>query len=405
MIYLIAGRPRSGKSYEAVKYHVIPAVQSGRKVITNLPLNIDHFKKIHGNHVEQLIQVVDFDYSDFDSTAVTFPFSKPEHYQDEWRDENGVGPLYVVDEAHFSLPKGGTHPSVKKFYTMHGHYGVDILLMTQHQRQLDVDILNLVEIIYRTVKNTALGSKKTYTKKVQDGNRGAIVNTEQRRYDDSIFPYYKSHTQSKKDVLEREASDIKPIWKHWSIYGSIACFAFVVFMATTQDVNPMKVKESSSEVQSPEPSQPKEPEQVRFVDGKKQLDVQSGNPNEKLGMPNSDDNVTKSRSSSDIDKNDYPAASTFSGGHPFYKVQLHVSGWSSTGTASKPVNKVYFEASRNGQKMFDLELKDLVLAGYQVNVIGECLVYVAFEKYRDYLTCDVPTVGVGGVVETVSASE
>ncbi|MDF5473676.1 zonular occludens toxin domain-containing protein, partial [Vibrio parahaemolyticus] len=34
MIYAIAGRPGGGKTYEAVAYHIIPAIKEGRKVIT-----------------------------------------------------------------------------------------------------------------------------------------------------------------------------------------------------------------------------------------------------------------------------------------------------------------------------------------------------------------------------------
>ncbi|MCX2765443.1 zonular occludens toxin domain-containing protein [Pseudoalteromonas sp. B530] len=395
MIYLITGRPRSGKTYEAVKYHIIPAIQSGRVVITNLPLNIDHFKKIHGTHVEQLIKVVDFDYSDFHSSAVTFPFSKPEHYQDDWRDNNGVGPLYVVDEAHFSLPKGGTHRSVKKFYTMHGHYGVDILLMTQHQRQMDQDILELVEIVYRTIKNTALGSNSTYTKKVQDGNKGAIVNTEQRRYDTAIFPYYKSHTQSKKDVLEREASDIKPIWKHWSVYGAIFCFAFVLFIIITQDVNPISVtppKTAQSEHQESTVLEFKEPNsQVQFINGEKVDSQFRMRKNEEK-----DDSQFRMR------KNEEQGAAksrAFPGEHPFYRVQLHVSGYADVGTRKNPVRRVFFDASRNGQTLFKLELKDLLLAGYDVKVLGDCLIHITFSDFEDFLVCDTPTVGVSVPIE------
>lgn len=46
MINLLLGAPGGGKSYEAVAYHVLPAVQSGRKVITNLPLYVDVFEAI-----------------------------------------------------------------------------------------------------------------------------------------------------------------------------------------------------------------------------------------------------------------------------------------------------------------------------------------------------------------------
>ncbi|MFN1568607.1 zonular occludens toxin domain-containing protein, partial [Vibrio harveyi] len=51
-ISLLKGKPRSGKSYEAVRYHILPAIQEGRKVVTNIPLNIDEFVKICGSQVK-----------------------------------------------------------------------------------------------------------------------------------------------------------------------------------------------------------------------------------------------------------------------------------------------------------------------------------------------------------------
>lgn len=39
----LEGIPGSGKSYEAVVFHVLPALQSGRLVITNLPLLVEAF--------------------------------------------------------------------------------------------------------------------------------------------------------------------------------------------------------------------------------------------------------------------------------------------------------------------------------------------------------------------------
>ena len=43
MLYAMIGRPGGGKSYEAVVYHVLPALRKGRKVITNLPLIVEMF--------------------------------------------------------------------------------------------------------------------------------------------------------------------------------------------------------------------------------------------------------------------------------------------------------------------------------------------------------------------------
>src|SRR5674476_325639 len=46
MINLLLGGLGGGKSYEAVVYHILPAIMRGRKVITNLPLNIEEFEAL-----------------------------------------------------------------------------------------------------------------------------------------------------------------------------------------------------------------------------------------------------------------------------------------------------------------------------------------------------------------------
>lgn len=376
MIYLIQGRPKSGKSYEAVKYHIIPAVKSGRKVITNLPLDVEHFVKIFGAQVRDLIKVVDsYDTSDFDSGASNFHFSKPEHYMDEWRDENNKGPLFVVDECHFALPRGKVLPEVIKYFTMHGHYGVDILLLTQNVRQTDTNILNLVEVMYRTIKNTALGSTKTYTKKVLDGYRGAVVNTEQRKYDSKIFPFYKAFTGSQGAVEAAGPNDVKPIWKHWSLYGAVICLVFVIYKLSQGNINPFgaanaeEIPETKVTAIVAQPA----PKPVPVV---KTAPVQQI-PKEKT--------------------------------HPFSKVNLHISGWSDNGYFDDqgkftPDYRVYFSMSRNGQPIGEIKMRDLLLAGYDVSVLGECLVRLQYEqtKYDDFILCDTPAVSMGAIGETAS---
>lgn len=372
MIYLIAGRPRSGKTSESVKYHIIPAIKSGRKVITNVPLNIDYIIKIHGPDTEDLVTVVDFNFADFSSGVNTHFFSQPEHYQDEWRNDKGQGPLYVVDEAHFPIPKGKTSDSLKNFFTMHGHYGIDIILMSQQPRQIDLAVLGLVEIVYRTIKNTSLGSDKTYTKKVQDGWRGEVVNTEQRRYDKTVFPYYKSHTQSKKAVLEAAASDIKPLWQHWSFKGSAIMFILFIVIVMSIDVNPLDTEEPeevslpSVDQLKPKFSEPSLSDEPTVVSDLSFPSVDSSRPLEPKQKKES---------------NPY---------HPYHKIDLHISGHSEYGEFGNPSMFIGFAASRNGQVMFSVSSKDLILAGYDVYLLNPCLVHLKFESYDDYITCDTP---------------
>jgi len=46
MINLLLGQPGGGKSYEAVAFHILPALAQGRKVITNMPLDLEHICSI-----------------------------------------------------------------------------------------------------------------------------------------------------------------------------------------------------------------------------------------------------------------------------------------------------------------------------------------------------------------------
>lgn len=374
MIFLIAGRPKSGKTFEAVKYHIIPAVKAGRKVITNVTLDIEHFVNVFGEHVRDLIVIVDFRYNDYGAkSGAQFYFSKPEHYMDEWRNEKGQGPLYVVDEAQFPMGKGRTTQELKDFYTMHGHYGIDILLMSQQPRQIDLDVLGLIEIVYRTIKRTALGSDKTYTKKVQDGWRGEVVNTEARSYEKSIFPFYKAHSQSAKSVIEAAAADVKPIWSHWSFKGCAFMMVIFVAMIMSFDVNPLKApavdaSEPRSEVQQSPP-------------------VTASVPQVKTTAPEFAQQKPPAQTEEKKEKEPKPPA------HPYHKIKLHIVGMTEFGPSDRPTTSVNFSASRNGQHLFDLASKELYLAGYNMTVINPCLVHLSYEKFEEYIVCDSPTVG------------
>ena len=92
MINLLMGPPGAGKSYEAVVFHILPALLEGRKVITNLPLQVDAFREYGVS--SSLIELKN------PTLENPKPFSTIEDYGSDWRGENGIGPLYVIDEGH-----------------------------------------------------------------------------------------------------------------------------------------------------------------------------------------------------------------------------------------------------------------------------------------------------------------
>ena len=215
MINLIVGPPGGGKSYEAVVYHILPALKRGRKVITNLPLDLARLSVLDESFLD-LVEIrtttnaekpeTDWEkaenlYKKFGIAAkreyfVNRPFAHPEDYGDPWRSESdGSGPLYVIDECHLALPRGATKIAVEEWYSLHRHESADVLLITQSYGKVSKSIIDLVQVCYRVKKGTAFGSASQYIRKVQDGVRGDVVNTTVRKYEKRYFGLYKSHTR------------------------------------------------------------------------------------------------------------------------------------------------------------------------------------------------------------------
>jgi zona occludens toxin len=354
MIYALVGRPRSGKSYESVVFHIIPAVKAGRKVITNIPLNIEKFRKVFGD-LSDLIEVREFRFDDFGQAER--PFSKPEDYLCEWRDENGVGPLYVIDEAHLVLPRQ-CHVEILEFYSMHGHYGIDIVLLTQNLRKVNRDIRDMVETTHQCIKNTHLGTDKTYTKKMYLGNetRGEPVSQTPRNYDKNYFGFYKSHTASSQAVIEAQAQDVKSVKDHWSVkFGKVFIVGGLIYLV---GVYFFMFRGDSEEDTAPEPEQA---EQVEIAEAKSKSQEREQNPSS-FGL--------------------------------LADFQFYISGWSkqlvqTNGQFNSDLSfyRVYVDVYTNETYEFTLEHTDLIKLGYAFKQLSECVYQVKYYDSSRIVTC------------------
>lgn len=264
MINLTLGQPGGGKSYEAVAFHIIPAIVRGRKVITNLSLNVDVFEQ----YFPGARQLIDIRVPVFTEAGLVRPFSLASHYGDTWKHpEDGVGPLYVIDECHLALPLRGTPIAVEEWYSLHRHELADVLLITQSYGKINKAIRDLVQLVYRCKKATAFGSSDKYIRKVQDGLRGEVVNTSIRKYESKYFPLYKSHTLSGAAATEYSASDVVPHWKRWPFKGAAIMMVLAAFIVVHQLTKskpepkqpPVSVVASAAPVVVHEPVKPVEP--------------------------------------------------------------------------------------------------------------------------------------------------
>lgn len=368
MFALFLGRTGSGKSYELTNFHVIPALQSGRMVVTNLPLNIEWIYQAIPE-ARGLIKIIS------PSKLNPRPFSSVTDYLHEWRHpDTNQGPLIAIDEAHKALPKGKTSIDVLEFMAESRHAGVDIYFATQGTRKIDQNVIDLVDITYRFTKARAAGSDKRYIRKVIDGVRGEVMNTTFRTYRPELFKFYQSHTMSNKAITESTANDIKPLWQHWTIIGSGLCFAYVVFAGFNGWLNPFRSAEATTEKQST--VQP----------------VLQQKPSEMIAMTpepiNEPEQNIKSKPQPELQAKQTDESKI---GHPYSKVNFHVSG--SLFNAKHTVALI--TASQNGQPVFYLNTDELIKAGYEIKFVADCAINIKYPKtgYDENITCNMPTVG------------
>lgn len=260
MINGLEGIPGSGKSYEAVTFHVLHALKVGRKVITNLPLQRLKFAEIDEKYFE-LIELRhkpcpvqgtwDVDRVDDKGNGLAFQFFDENvfapdidkksvndngvfgsvwDFHSDWKHpQSGQGPLYVIDECHICFPKIGINPEVVEWFKLHRHYNCDVLLATQNFRDVNQPIANLLAMMVK-VRNADIltGKRDSYIRKVHAGYRGAQISSEIRKYDPAFFPLYKSHSQGN-SVAEASASDVSPFLVKFQKFTRY--FLMVTFLA------------------------------------------------------------------------------------------------------------------------------------------------------------------------------
>lgn len=395
MINGIAGKPGGGKSYEAVKNHIIPAIKDGRRIVTNLPLQIEHFVAVFGEQVRDLIVIVEYDYHNYGSQK---PFSKIEDWLEhqDWKNEKGQGVLFAIDEAHLSLPCGKGGPDLTKvleFLSMHRHYGFDVLLITQNFKKIHRDIRDMIQLVYRCIKKSMFGQDDEYIIKVHEGCTTQVVNTDERAYESFVFKFYKSHTKSESQIVEATTRDVTP----WHKTGLMKASYVVIFFAVLMIVNVIhtvvsdKPEENSSEevqvieedVQLTNDSSIAKP----TVLGESQLN--NSLPEPVVNQVSKPEIKTEFELAlEEEDRKHQQMIADSKEHHPFHKVGLSISGF-----AEDLEYKIfYFSAQQNGQHVFTLSTKDLLLAGYSIQVLSDCAIFIEYYSYREYLTCNRQTI-------------
>lgn len=227
-----SGLPGSGKSYGVVENVIIPALQAGRHIITNIPLKVG---RLSDDYPQGKVTI--FDNRDAESDPDFFSL-----------ESHPGGVIWIIDEAWRFWKSGMKSVNIpqnqKEFFTEHRHMvGEDgrtneIVLVTQDLQQLCAFVRDLVEETYRAVKLTAVGQKNRYRVDVYQGGvtgqkPGKPMRQLYGKYKPEIYQYYKSHTRNKTDFaagMEEKADDRANVLKHPLIkYGVPAAILVILF--------------------------------------------------------------------------------------------------------------------------------------------------------------------------------
>ena len=404
MINGLEGIPGSGKSYEATVYHVLAALQTGRRVITNLPLNVEVFAAIdpayrsliqirrrpapvlgvwdanaiddNGNgqafklfsESTSLSEVVHV--ADHQSAKAAAPvFGSVWDYHTTWKHpETGQGPLYVIDECHVSFPKLGTDPQVVEWFKLHRHFNADVLLMTQNFRDINQPIAGLVAMLIKVRSADILGKKGRYIRKVHAGYRGAVITTEEREYKPQYFPLYKSHTNGN-SVSESSATDVKSEYRAFMLFSR--AFYVVAALACIWAFWP-----------SEKPQKATRPAPPVDVSSLPQDDLMRAAfpPSQPVQKPAPAPLQNSQEEPSQVDDPE-----------PYATKGLHLTGRITMGDKT-----VYtFSVSSSGQRIATLDSRELKAAGYTWEPLTDCAGILRFKTKAIAITCDAPAMASG----------
>ena len=171
-ITLITGKPRIGKTAFAVELLMFDDFYKGRKIFSNINgLLIDHHKPPEGHSWEDM------------------------HEWLKWKEN--IGSVVIYDEVQYLFPtrsSGSKMPENVAFLNIHGHYGIDMILITQSPKLLDVNLREVVNKHIHIAANKMGGLTRLEWNEVAlnptQQARNALSSSHKIRQE--VFEYYKS---------------------------------------------------------------------------------------------------------------------------------------------------------------------------------------------------------------------
>ncbi len=220
----------SGKTYEVVSSVIVPALASGRRVVTNIAgINADRiadYLESKGGDLAAMGDLICIENDDFLRDDIFPTEKKPDAVV-------RAGDLVAVDECWRFWGQDNKIPeSHIEFFRMHRHYTdpktsqcCDIALMIQDIGTLNRRLRAVVEMSTRTVKLKSVGMPTAYRIELYEGSRlfkKNKIDTYNKTYRKEVFPLYKSYSAGDGQGQE------KPIDKRQNVLNNPRIWFIVV---------------------------------------------------------------------------------------------------------------------------------------------------------------------------------
>jgi hypothetical protein len=150
MIWLLTGVPGSGKSYFAVDMINGKIEQLQKKEKISYEEAQKKIKVLHNVDGLKVGTTIDSFCAERGYDPITV-FTN--HYHVDNQEFRGW--LFVVDECQTFFPKNMRHDDVQRFFQLHRHYGIDVVLLSQDYKLICPSISLLSEYQFRAVSDTA----------------------------------------------------------------------------------------------------------------------------------------------------------------------------------------------------------------------------------------------------------
>lgn len=222
------GVPGSGKSYALMAMVILPGLQAGRRVLTNLAgIDADKVRQ-YVNGAGELVL--------FTGEQTLAPGFFPDEDTPDAPSVLKPGDLMVFDEVRISWnPSGKLDPAILKFLRYHRHFvssdgqSTDVVLATQMLTDLHRDYKGCVERNYKFKKMNTLGLNNRYVWNMWEGavqRRGEQIANGNGSYDPAVFALYSSYIGGVgKEVKTDKRSQVVSIGKV-VIYVMVAVVIF-----------------------------------------------------------------------------------------------------------------------------------------------------------------------------------